>query len=62
MRYRGSIAKWLFLAAALLIALNVLKDKGSAFGSLSAGLFIAFAILHAGDRLAKRTQQNDPPK
>lgn len=54
MKYRGSITKWFFLVFGILISLVVLQDKTAAFGMLSSGLLVAFAILHAADRLARR--------
>lgn len=54
MRYSGSIAKWPILVAALLITLGSLANRIAAFGTLAAGFWIAFAILHAGDRLGKQ--------
>jgi hypothetical protein len=56
MRYRGSIAKWIILAFALLITLLVFADRIAAYGSVASGLWIAFAVLHAGDRLAATKQ------
>lgn len=51
MRYRCSVAKWVLLAFAILITLTTLADKTAAFGSLAGGLWVAYAVLHAADRL-----------
>ena len=61
MQYRASIWKWAILVFAVLLTLLVLADKIAAYGSLAGGLWIAFAVLHAGDRLVMSRQKEALP-
>ena len=67
MKYRTSIAKWILLVLALMAMLMTMSRPLLGYGFLACGLFIAFGILHAADRLIQWARlpagnSGDPPQ